>query len=75
MIVGVMFLDEESRVFKGRHYSYYTDLSVKMLTRVLAPVGDKGEVKRACVVDLDIPITSIPKDIRPILKTITEYDK
>lgn len=75
MIVGVLYLDEETRMYKGKAYSYKTDLDVKMLTRVLAPVGDEGETKRACVVALNIPITSIPKEIRPVLKTITEYDE
>lgn len=75
MIVSVLYLDTESHMYRGKAYNYRTELDVKMLTRVLAPVGDEGETKRACVVALNVPITSIPKDIRPILKTITEYDE
>lgn len=74
MIVSVLYLDTESHMYRGKAYNYRTELDVKMLTRVLAP-GDEGETKRACVVALNVPITSIPKDIRPILKTITEYDE
>lgn len=73
--VSVLYLNEEAKTYTGRSYSYATNLPVRKLDRVLCPVGTKGEIKRACVIDDNVPIEMIPDDIVKILKVITEYDK
>lgn len=74
MYCGVMYLNEETQTYSGRHYTYKTDLDVKPFDRVIAPVGAKAEPKRAVVVEVDIAEDEIPEHIIPIIKEIKERD-
>lgn len=73
--VGVLYLNEESKMYTGRQYTYMTNLPLQNLDRVICPVGNRGELKRACVIDDNMPVELIPENIIPILKSITRYDE
>lgn len=75
MLCSVMYYDPLAKAFCGKAYTYYTKLPLKVFDAVLAPVGYKGEKKKAVVIDIDIPQESVPNDILKILKEIKETDE
>ena len=74
MLCAVMYFNEEMNAYAGKAYTYYTKLPLKVFDAVLAPVGYKGEKKKAVVIDIDIPQETVPNDILKVLKEIKETE-
>ena len=76
MFVAVMYYNETAKAYCGRSYTYYTQLlDLQPLDAVLVPVGERNELKEAVVIDVDIPIETIPTDILPRIKEIKGGDQ
>ena len=76
MIVSVLFFDEATNGWCGKEYTYYTDIPNPEMKKVLAPVqiGKDIVLKKALIVETDLPESVIEDSWRSSVKTITELD-
>jgi hypothetical protein len=71
-----MFIDDYTKIdprfepFKGREYSYKTDLDLRVGNVVLAPVGNGHGVAR--ISNDNVSESQIDERIMPLLKSITQ---
>jgi hypothetical protein len=70
-IVSVRYYKEDTEQYAGRAYSYFAEIPLVAGDEVLAPTGENGALRRAVVVDDNVPENKIDERILPLLKTIT----
>ena len=77
MIVSVIYYDETAKAYAGRHYTYLTGLPLKLFEKVKAPVlvNDEIVLKKALVVDIDLPESVIDPAWADRVRIITERDQ
>ena len=79
-IIKVMYKKEDFAggdmgFYSGNLYAYYGLDEFEIGDKVLAPVGNDPQPKKALVVDVGIDPNTIEPRILKILKTITRYDE
>ena len=74
MLVKVIYKNDLVGGFTGRAYTYKTELPLNEGDIVLAPVANEDELKRALVVETDVPETEIDPSWADRVKSITQYD-
>ena len=72
MIVSVIYFDEKMNGYGGREYTYRTELPLAPFQKVLAPTIDG--LKKALVVEVDMPESVIQKEWADRVKEIREVD-
>lgn len=72
MIVSVIYYDEKLNAYGGREYTYRTELPLIPFQKVLAPTKDG--LKKALVVEVDLPESVIQKEWADRVKEIREVD-
>lgn len=75
MYVSVIYYSEKNNGYCGRGYTYKTELPLKVGDKVLVPVGNDVESKRAMVVDVDLPDSAVDPAWADKVKSITQYDQ
>ena len=74
MYIKVVYYNEKLKGYSGRGYTYKTDLELKEGDKVLVPVGNDQEGKRALVVETDVPDSEIDPAWADRIKAVTQYD-
>lgn len=72
MIVSVIYYDDKLKGYGGREYTYRTELPLQVFQKVFAPTIDG--VKKALVVDIDLPESVIDPAWADRVKEIKEID-
>ena len=74
MIVEVLFYNPDVNAYCGKSYTYYCNIQVKEMTKVLAPVqdGDAISLKKALVVRTNVSEETLNPEWN--IKTIKELD-
>ena len=75
MIVRVKYFNESIGAYSGAEYTYLSDIEVKPLEKVLVPVGEDGEMKKAIVTATNLPSSVISPAWADRLKKIGRYDR
>ena len=73
MLVSVLYYNTKISGYAGREYIYKTELPIKLFQKVIAPVPD-GK-KKALVVDINLPESSVDSTWANKIQEITEIDK
>lgn len=74
MICTVKYYDDNAGAYAGREYTYRTDLELYPLVKVIAPVGNPPEMKKAIVIKTNLPESVIDPEWADRVQTITEVD-
>ena len=75
MIVRVKYYNDRICAYSGAEYTYLSDIEVKPLDKVLVPVGNEGETKKAIVTAANLPTSVISPAWSDRLKKIRGYDR
>lgn len=75
MICRVKYWNEKILAYAGPEYTYRTDLPLHKLQKVIAPVGDTGEQKKAIVTSVNLPVDVISPSWADRVKKIREVDE
>ena len=75
MICKVKYYKDDIKAYGGRDYTYKTDMDLKPYEKVLAPVGNPPEDKKALVTEIDLPDSVIDPEWEYKVKWITKYDE
>ena len=74
MIVRVKYWNDSILAYSGAEYTYRTDLPLHKLQKVIAPVGEQGEMKKAIVTAVNLPVDVISPSWADRVKKIREID-
>lgn len=74
MYVSVIYHNDKIKAYSGRGYTYKTELPLVSGDKVLVPVGTSEE-KRAMVLDVDLPESSINPEWADKIKEIVKCDE
>ena len=75
MIVRVKYFNDSIGAYSGAEYTYLSDIELKELEKVLVPVGENGETKRAIVTKTNLPSSVISPAWADRLKKVRGYDR
>ena len=75
MIVRVKYYNDGIAAYSGAEYTYLSDIELKPLEKVLVPVGDGKEMKRAIVTQTNLPASVISPAWADKLKKVERYDR
>lgn len=73
MVCRVKYFNEKMNAYMGGSYTYITELPLAVYDKVNAPTADG--VKKAIVVDVDLPDTAISPMWADRVQTISKYDR
>lgn len=73
MICRVKYFNDKMNAYIGGSYTYISDLPLSVYDKVKAPTYDG--VKKAIVVEIDLPVDSISPAWADRVQTITAYDR
>ncbi len=74
MNIKVIYYNEKIRGYSGRGYTYRTELPLMEGDKVLVPVGNEQEGKRAMVIETNVPESEIDPAWADKVKSVTQYD-
>ena len=75
MIVRVKYYNDNICAYAGAEYTYLSDMELKKLEKVIVPVGENGETKRAIVTATNLPTSVISPAWADKLKKVRGYDR
>ena len=74
MYCKVIYYNDSAKGYTGRSYTYSSGLDLKVGDKVLCPVGASQEMKRAMIVETDVPDSEIDPVWADRIKEIMDYD-
>ena len=74
MIIRVKYFNDKIKAYLGAEYTYKTDLDLKPYEKVLAPVANSTEPKRAIVTSINLPTSVISPSWADRVQKIKERD-
>lgn len=72
-LVRVKYFKDDIKGYAGREYTFRTELPLQPFQKVLVPSNDV-ELKKALVVEIDVPESEIDPAWANRIKTITQID-
>lgn len=75
MIIRVKYFNDKIKAYSGAEYTYKTDLDLKPYEKVLAPVANSAEPKRAIVTSINLPTSVISPSWADRVQKIKERDE
>ena len=75
MICKVKYFNDKICSYSGMEYTYITTMDLKPLDKVIVPVGEANEEKKAIVTAVNLPDTAISPAWAARVKEIARYDR
>ena len=75
MIVRVKYFKDDIGAYTGAEYTYLSDIDVKEMDKVIVPVGESGETKKAVVTKINLPSSVISPAWADRMKKIRGFDR
>ena len=75
MICKVKYFNDKIGAYSGVEYTYITTMDLKPLDKVIVPVGEVNEEKKAIVTAVNLPDSAISPAWAARVKRIERYDR